>query len=284
MAYIFFIDESGINKTESPYEVLCGVAIEDKDIWNVISTLKNLEIQTLGTRYRSHEQDREIKGRKFLKRKTFKHASFYHDIRGEEIPVLAKRCLEQGASATRREQAGLALAKLNYVRGLLKICNQFRIKIFAAISSNPIRETDDKNDGLLRRDYVFLIERIYYYLDDKNNGDQGMIVFDEIGKSKSHILVSELENYFKKTVNGQLRSNLIIPEPFFVQSDLTTGIQIADIIAYIISWGFRLKGMSEPKREELNEFVDLIKPLRYRSLREINGNRETEVWSAFYVK
>ena len=284
MAYIFFIDESGINKTESPYEVLCGVAIEDKDIWNVISTLKNLEIQTLGTKYRNHEQDREIKGRKFLKRKTFKHASYFPDLRVDEIPALAQRCLEQGDSATRREQAGLALAKLNYVRGLLKICNQFRIKIFAAISSNPIRETDDKNDGLLRRDYVFLIERIYYYLDDKNNGDQGMIVFDEIGKSKSHILVSELENYFKKTVNGQLRSNLIIPEPFFVQSDLTTGIQIADIIAYIISWGFRLKGMSEPKREELNEFVDLIKPLRYRSLREINGNRETEVWSAFYVK
>lgn len=71
-------------------------------------------------------------------------------------------------------------------------------------------------------------ERIYYYLEDKKLEDQGIIVFDELEKSKSHILVSQLENYFKKTSNGRQRSGLVIPEPFFVHSDLTTGIQIAD--------------------------------------------------------
>jgi hypothetical protein len=180
--------------------------------------------------------------------------------------------------------AALSQAKLDYVRSLLEICAQFRIKIFASISSEPIRETDDETHGLLRRDYVYAFERIYYYLEDKKLEDQGIIVFDELEKSKSHILVSQLENYFKKTSNGRQRSGLVIPEPFFVHSDLTTGIQIADLIAYIISWGMRLKGMTEPIRPEMEEFVELIKPLRYLTTREVGDIPEMKIWSVIYVK
>jgi Protein of unknown function (DUF3800) len=46
-----------------------------------------------------------------------------------------------------------------------------------------------------------------------------------------------------------------IPEPFFVHSDLTTGIQIADLIAYCLSWAYRLAGMSEPARAELAPYI-----------------------------
>ena len=166
----------------------------------------------------------------------------------------------------------------------MEICSQFRVKIFASISSEPIRETDDETDGLLRRDYVYAFERMYYYLEDKKREDQGIIVFDELEKSKSHVLVSQLENYFKKTSKGRTRSGLVIPEPFFVHSDLTTGIQIADIIAYIISWGFRLRGMTKPVRRELDEFVELLKPLRYSTTRDLEGHPDTNIWSVIFVK
>jgi hypothetical protein len=53
--------------------------------------------------------------------------------------------------------AALSQAKLDYVRKLLEICAQYRLKIFAAISSEPIRETDDETNGLLRRDYVYAL-------------------------------------------------------------------------------------------------------------------------------
>lgn len=128
------------------------------------------------------------------------------------------------------------------------------------------------------------IERIYYYLEDKKQEDQGIIVFDDLEKSKSHILVGQLENYFKKTVKGRQRSSLVIPEPFFVHSDLTTGIQIADLIAYIISWGLRLKGMDKPVRAEMKEFVELIKPLRYLTTRELGDVHNMQIWSVIYVK
>lgn len=282
MAFFFFIDESGTDRQDSFYEVLCGVAIEDRDLWNIITQLKNLEERLLGTRYGC--QKREIKGRKFLKRKVFKQANSIGPIPVEERAALSKQCIENGANATRQQMAALSQAKLDYVRSLLEICAQFRIKIFASISSEPVRETDDETHGLLRRDYVYAFERIFYYLEDKKLEDQGIIVFDELEKSKSHILVSQLENYFKKTSNGRQRSGLVIPEPFFVHSDLTTGIQIADLIAYIISWGMRLKGMTEPVRPEMVEFVELIKPLRYLTTREVGDIPEMKIWSVIYVK
>jgi hypothetical protein len=281
MAYFFFIDESGTDRQDSPYEVLCGIAIKDNDLWNIISQLKSFEEQLLGTRYSGN--DREIKGTKFLKRKVFNQANSVAAIPEHERTQLAKACIENGAGATKRHMAALAQAKLDYVRKLLELCAQYRIKIFASISSESVRETDDEMDGLLRRDYVYAFERMYYYLEDKKSDDQGIIVFDELEKSQSHILVSQLENYFKRTSKGRQRSGLVIPEPFFVHSDLTTGIQIADLIAYIISWGLRLKGMNEKAREELNEFVELVKPLRYITTREI-GDINMQIWSVTYVK
>jgi len=282
MAYFFFIDESGTDRQDSPYEVLCGVAIKDYDLWNIVSQLKNLEEQTLGIRYSGSV--REIKGTKFLKRKVFRLAETAEKIPEDERTQLSKACLVNGANATRRDLAALSQAKLDYVRGLLEICARFRIKIFSAITSGPVRETDDLAEGMLRRDYVYIFERIFYYLEDRNGDEQGIIVFDELEKSQSHILISQLEKYFKKTSKGRQRSGLVIPEPFFVHSDLTTGIQIADLIAYIISWGLRLKGMNKPARPELTEFVELIKPLRYRTTREIGEITEMEIWSLTYIK
>lgn len=83
----------------------------------------------------------------------------------------------------------------------------------------------------------------------------GIVVFDELEKSRSHLLVEQMDRYFKRTVKGQQRSGQIIPEPFFVHSDLTTGIQVADLIAYILSWGFRTRDMTEPARAELDALV-----------------------------
>jgi hypothetical protein len=43
-----------------------------------------------------------------------------------------------------------------------------------------------------------LLERYYYFLEDKPADPSGIIVFDELEKSQSHILIGQIENYFKK--------------------------------------------------------------------------------------
>ena len=137
-------------------------------------------------------------------------------------------------------------------------------------------------DGL-RRDYAYLFERFFYFLEDNAADEQGIVVFDELEKSKSHLLIDRMHRYFVDTAVGRHRANRIIPEPFFVHSDLTTSVQIADLVAYVISWGFRIRRMIKPARAELSHLADQIARLRYRATRERLGNPESDIWSFAHI-
>ena len=73
MAYFLFIDESGQDHKESPYEVLAGIAIQDTELWKFIKDIHEIELSCFGRRYRL--DGREIKGMNFLNRKTFRLAN-----------------------------------------------------------------------------------------------------------------------------------------------------------------------------------------------------------------
>lgn len=169
----------------------------------------------------------------------------------------------------------LALAKLNYTRELFEICARYKCRAFASIVETDARDT--ATDGL-RKDYGFLFERFYYFLDEQRPREQGIVVFDELEKSRSHLLINQMNLYFRNTATGKMRSGLIVPEPLFVHSDLTTGIQIADMISYIVSWGFRLPQMVKPARKELKGFADQVSGLRFRTVRN-----DHEIWSFKHI-
>ena len=275
MAFFFFIDESGQDHRESPYEVLAAVAIKDEDLWNLIRMVQELEMKYFGKSYRSDRN--EIKARKFIKRKTFRLAAQLPPIPMPKRTALAMQALIDGAHVTKEQLTALAQAKLAYVQDLIDICNRFRCKAFAAIVSDKKQLPTDAS--MLRKDYVYLFERIYYFLEDRKEAHQGIIVFDELDKSVSHLLLDQMDKYFKMTRKGKLRSNMIIPEPFFVHSDLTTGIQIVDFIAYIVSWSFRVKHLDKPIREELKPFLNACKPLRYLTTRSVGEISDYKIWS-----
>jgi hypothetical protein len=279
MAFFLFIDESGQDHHDSPYEVLAGIAIEDKDLWNFIRCAHELEIDCFGRKYR--EKDNEIKARTFLNRKTFRLASQLPAISLLNRTSLAKRALDNGASITKLALTALAQAKLDYVCKLLELCQRFRFKVFASITSDETSIPIEKE--MLRKDYVYLFERFYYFLEDRPNEPRGVVVFDELDKSASHLLLGQMDKYFKKTTKGRYRAGLIIPEPFFVHSELTTGIQVVDFVAYIMSWNFRVGKLDKASREELKKYLELIKPLRYRTTREIGDIIEYVVWSIVVV-
>ena len=174
----------------------------------------------------------------------------------------------------------LALAKLDYVASVFDICERLDCRAFASIVETNAYPT--KGDGL-RKDYAYLFERFFYFLEDSSLHNQGIIVFDELEKSKSHLLINQAQRYFADTAVGRHRSSRIIPEPFFVHSDLTTGIQIADLIAYVISWGFRTSRMAKPAREELSDFANHVARLRYRTTRDRQGNPTFEIWSFAHI-
>jgi hypothetical protein len=87
MAYFLFVDESGHDLLPSPAEVIAGLAIEDKDLWNIILEIKALEIRSFGRRY---PKVKEIKARRFLVRSVFKKSKRLENFPEEERQGLAK--------------------------------------------------------------------------------------------------------------------------------------------------------------------------------------------------
>jgi hypothetical protein len=275
MAYFLFIDESGQDRRESPCEVLAGVAVRDQDLWNLIQALRDAELRHFVVRYTADRG--ELKAKRLLKAKTFRLAAQLPPIDPDERRELAAQCLANGATAGRRQLTALAQAKLAYVEEALEICARFRCRAFASVI--PADAPRPAGAEFLRKDYAYLFERYFYFLEDTDREALGLVVFDELERVQSHLLVEQMSHYFQATWKGRTRASQIIPEPFFVHSELTTGVQLADLVAYILSWGWRLNGMREPAREELAGMVDRVCQLRYRAVREKRGNPQFVIWS-----
>ncbi|MGL4489269.1 MAG: DUF3800 domain-containing protein [Rhizobiaceae bacterium] len=254
-----FIDESGQDKRQSLYEVLAGIAIEDRKLWPLIRKLSDAQQRIFGVRL-FEAYGSEAKAQKLLKTKVFKHANQLQPITPDQRAIWAREIILDGTAVSKERLTALAQAKIAYCNLALDLCREAGAKAFASIvpPTAPRPQAD-----MLRKDYVYLFERFFYFLNSSPGDPMGYLVFDELDKSASHILLTQVSEYFVKTGNGQTRARLIIPEPFFVHSDLTTMVQVADLVAYILSWGVRLRGMEQPKREELAELAAKVMRLRF---------------------
>jgi hypothetical protein len=274
VAHILFVDETGQDRRKSPYEVLGGVAVEDSRIWSLITALQQTEIEHFGRRTTRAQE--ELKARKLLKAKTFEHAAQLDPIPPSERMSLAKAALDEGEAAkregrpskhTRVQLTALAQAKVAFCLRVLEVCVQHQARAFASIVDRDAPAPPSRH--VLRKDYTYLFERFFYYLEDMPPSQHGIVVFDELERSQSHLLVEQMAEYFVKTKVGRLRSSRVLPEPMFVHSDLTSLVQVADLIVYIVAWAFRgIRGMTRPARPELSELAASVGSLRYRTSRE----------------
>jgi hypothetical protein len=48
---LYFIDESGHDHGSSPYEVLAAVAVQERDLWNLIQAIRDAEMEFFGVRF-----------------------------------------------------------------------------------------------------------------------------------------------------------------------------------------------------------------------------------------
>ncbi len=286
---LLFIDESGHDQVATPYEVLAGVAVAELDLWNLIEAIRAEELRIFGMSLR--EAGAEIKGVKSLKKKTFRLASEGPPILEPERRDLVRRLLAEGAAAakelrsaqvTSHQLVAYGQARLDFVRSLFRLMTRFEVRVFAALVENGAPRP--ASGTYLRRDYAFLLERFFYFLEDRSPTEMGLVVFDELDKARSRILIDQLGAYCRDTHTGYLRSRRIVPEPFFVHSDLTTLVQLADLVAYSLNWGARLNRMTRPTRPEMEEFGTAALNLRYVGQRPDSQTGEARtIYGVFYL-
>jgi hypothetical protein len=132
MAWFLFIDESGQDHKEAPYEVLAGIAIKDETLRSLIGELHDAEVARFGRRY--SEGASELKGRRILDRRSFAHARLNCEVLPHEAPLFAKEILDDGQhNNSVRNLKALGLAKIGYVSDVFSICVSYRCKIFASV-------------------------------------------------------------------------------------------------------------------------------------------------------
>jgi Protein of unknown function (DUF3800) len=191
----------------------------------------------------------------------FKNAARLPAIPLPDRTTFARELLVDGSAVTQERIVALCQAKIEYTLFSLQLAQRYGARVFASIIPRTAPRPADRE--ALRKDYAFLFERFYHFLDSEPDEPMGYLVFDELEKSQSHLLLTQVSNYFVRTQNGRARARRIIPEPFFVHSDLTTLVQLADTVAYVVAWGLRIPGMEAAARTELEEHAEAVKQLRY---------------------
>jgi hypothetical protein len=254
MSYLFFIDESGHDHKNCPYEVRGGIAIHASSLWSFIQQFKDLEIAAFGVEL--SDFGIEPKGSHLLEKKRFKYAK-----QGEVLEPPARRKHAQAflnhgrtkTSPSEIEFRAFGQACIELARGVFQLLESHKAKIFAAVVPRSTKKPQTfQAEEYLRKDQVFLLERYFNFVSSKS--DTGLLVFDETDRSADRSFIRQIERYFTKTAQGRLRATAIVPVPMFVSSDLTKAIQAADICIYALNWGFRTpKGMNADVRLEIAE-------------------------------
>ena len=160
---------------------------------------------------------------------------------------------------TERELVAYSRQVLRFVHEVSNIAASFNVQVFATmVDPNAPRPAG----GKLRMDYIRLFERYFYFLETLPPRERGLVVFDEL---ESRWRMAWLTNgrLLPWDPDRQYQSSRIAPEPFFVHSDLTTGVFLADLTAYILGWGWRLHRMPQPMRPELQPYARKLHDMQF---------------------
>jgi len=266
MSYLLFLDESGHDRRNCPFEVRGGVALHADQLWPFVQGMKRLEESCYGTQL--HRHGTEIKGHKLLDKDRYRWAEQGPPLddearRKHSLAFLNKS--RQGQELSRIEFTAYGQASLAMARGIFTLLRGHRATLFAAAIPARVQVPGTFEAAeFLRKDQVFLLERFFYFLERENV--PGLLVMDETNKNDDRLFVRKLERYFLRTETGRHRTARIVPSPFFVSSDMAYPIQAADVCIYCVNWGFRIPhGMNGETREEIrSEFEPWMNDLQYR--------------------
>ena len=284
MAWLLFLDESGHDHKQMPYEVRGGVAIQDKQLWAFTRALRYLERFDFGCAL--HEFHKELKGSTLLDKKRFRLAHQAPPMPDSERQKHARAFLMKGfqkLKPTNNEFSAYGQACIEMARGMFQLLQDHKAVLFASAIPRGAGKTKEPLQEMLRKDQVYLFERFFYFLEGEKQS--GLLVMDGTDKKLDRGFVRQLERYFTKTNTGRYRTQWIVPTPFFVASDMAYPIQAADVCIYCVNWAFRLppQGMNQPVRDEISsEFGAWLRRLQYHGLGHRDGD-VFETWGICYV-
>lgn len=281
MSWLFFMDESGHDHKNTPFEVRGGIALKDERIWPFIRQIKELEIALFGREMNNF--GKEIKGERLLNRERYKIARKVTLDPSTRRALCNKLLDKSGKYPVGYELIAYHQTCIEFAQKIMQLLLDNKAVIFASLIPRGItKPVGSNNKDFLRKDLVFLFERYFYFLESVN--EHGLLIMDETDKVEDINFLTRLQKYFTLTANGRYRSSRIIPVPLFVSSDMSYPVQAADVCIYCINWGFRLKYYhSTDYREEIaEEFGPSIARLQYKGSISVD-DQQKDIYGIVYV-
>ena len=285
MSFLLFMDESGHDHKTMPYEVRGGICVHSKKVAALIHDIENLEQRIFGCKL--YEFQTEIKGSKLLNAEKFRWANQGGLLSDEERQKGCRRFLTahlEHKSPVKNDFTAYGQACLMMADEILNILLKHKVKIIASCIKRGVQKPKDfKFEHFLRKDHCYLLERFAFLL--KKHKEDGIIIMDQVEKSIDKKFSRQIKSFLSYSSFGAKLSPHIIPEPLFVESDVSSLIQIADICIYIINTGYRKsKAMEEPTRKEVQEkFEDKISRLELHCFQKSRLNNKEKCHAIYGI-
>lgn len=265
MSYLLFMDESGHDHQNMPYEVRGGICVHSKKIASLLRNIEVAEKKAFGCLL--SEFQTEIKGAKLLRKERFKWAAQGLPLTDEQRQRGCRRfltaCLEK-RSPTKEDFTAYGQASLLMVDNIFSLLKQYKVKIIAScIKKGTQKPKNFKFENFLRKDHCYLFERFFFLL--KVCKEDGLVIMDQVEKALDKKFSRQLKSFLYKSPFGRKLGVKIVPEPLFIESDISSLIQVADVCIYAINTGYRkATALKEPHREEVRtRFENIIHELQF---------------------
>lgn len=118
-----------------------------------------------------------------------------------------------------------------FVDKIMSIIPQFNVKIFAVIMEKPDFNPYIK-DGILPKQYFYMLKRIELFCQN-HNYPMSMVIFDEQDRNEDKKISIAFNNFLYQSSLGKTFEK-ILEVPLFANSQITNGIQLADLMAGIV--------------------------------------------------
>ncbi len=236
---LVFIDESGFPRASDPnlFCTLAAVALPAKKERDFCRELFNLKKRYWHV---DNPHDFEIKGRLLLNVSGLRHPK-----------------------------------KQNFVDEVMHLCKRYDIVVFATARERPLVEimtgVDDQPLSLM---YQFLLERINLYMLQNFPDRRGVLFFDSQNEKENRKTALRITNFLYRGWGKEFEH--IVPTPFFADSVVTAGIQVADLVAYCVNQRFM-------RRPGIMPYYRLVQSMQFIS-HIVQDGKEVQVRGIRFVK
>jgi hypothetical protein len=126
--------------------------------------------------------------------------------------------------------------------------------VIAAVIDKRHLQSHMTHETLHKKAYEFLLERIQQYMTEFHPKHQALIVMDDTSKQLNRAVAMK-HAWFQRDGNQVVQFRNIVEYPFFTPSELSHGVQLADMLAYNVYRAFRTEDLAYPYYAALEPFI-----------------------------